>query len=62
MVVTAYIRNFIRNLVHAPSGMKRFQLLDGGDSCCLPVVAARLNPKLGLGYNDIDMQHALSER
>jgi len=61
MSVTAYIRHFISNLAHEPSGKKRFQLLDGGDTCCLPVVAARLNPEIGLHYNDIDMQHALSE-
>ena len=36
-------------------------MLDGGDTCCLPVVAARLNPELGLHYDDIDLQHALSE-
>ena len=36
-------------------------MLDGGDTRCLPVVAARLNPELGLHYTDIDMQHALSE-
>ena len=61
MTVTAYLRNFIREQVHKPSGKKRFQLLDGGDVGCLPVVSARLNPELGLHYNDIDMQHALSE-
>ena len=61
MEITAYIRHFIKNLVHAPSGKKRFQMLDGGDTRCLPVVAARLNPELGLHYTDIDMQHALSE-
>mmetsp|Transcript_6299 Transcript_6299/g.13616 ORF Transcript_6299/g.13616 Transcript_6299/m.13616 type:complete len:478 (-) Transcript_6299:553-1986(-) len=61
MSVAAYIRHFISNLMHEPSGKKRFQLLDGGDTCCLPVVSARLNPEIGLHYNDIDMQHALSE-
>ncbi len=60
MSVAAYLRHFIANLVHKPSGKKRFELLDGGDTCCLPVVAARLNPELGLHYNDIDMQHAVS--
>lgn len=28
---------------------------------CLPVVSARLNPELGLHYDDKDFQHALSE-
>jgi hypothetical protein len=60
MGVASYLRHFIANLKH-PSGKPRFQMLDGGDSCCLPVVAARLNPELGLHYDDIDFQHALSE-
>ena len=29
-------------------------------TCCLPVVAARLNPDIELPYDDIDLQHALS--
>lgn len=61
MAVSSYLRHFISNMIHEPSGKKRFQLLDGGDSGCLPVVAARLNPEIGLHYNDINMQHALSE-
>eukprot|EP00804_Cyclotella_cryptica_P010916 CCRYP_018966-RA/>CCRYP_018966-RA protein AED:0.11 eAED:0.11 QI:102/0.87/0.77/1/1/1/9/454/601 len=60
MKVAAYLRNFISNLTH-PNGQKRFQILDGGDTCCLPVVSARLNPDLGLHYDDKDLQHALSE-
>jgi glutamate decarboxylase len=55
----AYIRNFLRELKH-PSGKPRFQILDGGDDACLPVVAARLNPDIELTYDDIDLQHALS--
>jgi len=61
MDVAAYIRRFLASQVHEPSGKKRFQMLDGGDTNCLPVVAARINPELNLHYNDIDMQHALSE-
>ena len=60
MAVTSYLRHFIANMKH-PSGKPRFQMLDGGDTCCLPVVSARLNPDLGLHYDDIDFQHALSE-
>lgn len=60
MGVTAYLRHFLSNMKH-PSGENRFQMLDGGDTCCLPVVSARLNPELGLHYDDIDFQHALSE-
>ena len=59
MEIAAYIRQFIQNLVYEPTGEKRFELLDGGDTRCLPVVAARLNPRLGLHYNDIDMQVSL---
>mmetsp|Transcript_20035 Transcript_20035/g.33913 ORF Transcript_20035/g.33913 Transcript_20035/m.33913 type:complete len:607 (-) Transcript_20035:474-2294(-) len=60
MGVTSYLRHFLSNLKH-PSGKPRFQILDGGDTCCLPVVAARLNPELNLHYDDIDLQHCLSE-
>jgi glutamate decarboxylase len=55
----AFIRNFLMDLKH-PSGKHRFEMLDGGDSCCLPVVAARLNPEIQMPYDDIDLQHALS--
>jgi len=45
-----------------PDGKPRFELLDNGDTKCLPVVAARLNNADGcLKYNDIDFQHALAE-
>jgi len=60
MSVTRYLRQFLVGLKH-PSGKPRFQMLDGGDICCLPVVAARLNPEFVLHYDDIDFQHALSE-
>jgi len=60
MKVAKYIRDFLKKLVHT-NGKPRFQILDGGDSCCLPVVAARINPELGLLYDDIDLQHALAE-
>jgi glutamate/tyrosine decarboxylase-like PLP-dependent enzyme len=60
MSVAAFLRNFLSSLTH-PNGKKRFQILDGGDACCLPVVSARLNPELGLHYDDKDFQHALSE-
>lgn len=45
------------------SGKPRFEILDGGEHehGCLPVVGARLNKELGLTYDDIDLQHALSE-
>ena len=58
MGVTSYLRHFLSNLAH-PSGKPRFQILDGGDTCCLPVVAARLNPELNLHYDDIDSGYSL---
>lgn len=42
------------------NGKPRFELLDSGDNPALPVVAMRLNPELNLGYNDIDLQNAIS--
>jgi len=44
-------------------GEKRFVLLDGSAAGpALPVVAMRLNPKLNLAYDSIDLQHIISER
>merc|ERR1719399_164295 len=42
-------------------GLPRFVILDDGNSNCLPVVTACLNPELALPYDDIDLQHALGE-
>ena len=36
-------------------------ILDDGDSNCLPVVTAMLNPACKFNYNDIDLQNALSQ-
>ena len=41
--------------------MHRFILLDDGDETCLPVVTAMLNPECGFTYDDIDLQHVLSQ-
>lgn len=60
MKVASYLRDFLRNAKNV-DGINYFQLLDGGDTCCLPVVSARLNPALKARYDDIDLQHALSE-
>ena len=35
--------------------------LDHGDDHCLPVVTAMLNPECGFSYDDIDLQHVLSQ-
>jgi glutamate/tyrosine decarboxylase-like PLP-dependent enzyme len=60
MKVASYLRESLRNMKNA-DGINYFQILDGGDRSCLPVVAARLNPELDVPYDDIDLQHALSE-
>jgi hypothetical protein len=38
-----------------------FVFLDDGSEGCLPVVTAMLNPECGLSYDDIDLQHILSQ-
>lgn len=54
---------FIRAGLNAMTkdGKPRFTMLDDGDDGCLPVVTAMLNPALNLEYDDIDLQHALSQ-
>lgn len=42
-------------------GKPRFIILDHGQDNCLPVVTARLNPNCHLEYDDIALQHALSQ-
>eukprot|EP00928_Gymnodinium_smaydae_P058198 TRINITY_DN4142_c0_g1_i2.p1 TRINITY_DN4142_c0_g1~~TRINITY_DN4142_c0_g1_i2.p1 ORF type:complete len:532 (-),score=122.29 TRINITY_DN4142_c0_g1_i2:181-1722(-) len=54
-----FLRDGLKSMTF--NGKKRFEILDAGDIHCLPVVAARLNPELNLGYNDIDLQHAIAE-
>lgn len=61
MNVASCIRTFLKDLKH-PNGLPRFQIVDGGNNCCLPVVAARLNPEVQLRYNDIDFHRAISTR
>jgi glutamate decarboxylase len=39
----------------------RFVILDDGDTHCLPVVTAMLNPDADFTYDDIDLQHVLSQ-
>ena len=43
------------------NGKPLFVMLDDGDTGCLPVVTAMLNPELGLHYNDIDLQHTIAQ-
>lgn len=61
MAVTQFIRSSLMAMKR-PDGEPHFELLDDGDKHCLPVFAARLNNEDGvLAYNDIDLQHALTE-
>jgi len=43
------------------NGHPRFIILDDGAQDCLPVVTAMLNPECNFTYDDIDMQHVLSQ-
>ena len=54
-----HVRDGLRAMSY--NGMPRFVILDDGDHGCLPVVTARLNPECQLGYNDVDLEHALSQ-
>ncbi|MEE2789306.1 MAG: pyridoxal-dependent decarboxylase [Myxococcota bacterium] len=55
----AYIRTALGALTY--EGKPRFIFLDHGDSGCLPVVTAMLNPACEFTYDDIDLQHVLSQ-
>ncbi|CAE8621513.1 unnamed protein product [Polarella glacialis] len=52
-----YLRDHLKALTY--KGQPRFVMLDAGDTNCLPVVAAYLNPALELPYDDIDLQHTM---
>lgn len=53
------IRHHLQKMTY--QGKPRFIMLDDGDSHCLPVVSAMINPECQLNYNDIDLQNALSQ-
>ena len=55
----SFLRDGLRAMEH--EGKPRFVLLDDGDQHCLPVVTAMLNPEAGFTYDDIDLQHVLSQ-
>jgi len=59
MGVAKHIRDGLKSM--RLYGKPTFEILDGGDAHCLPVVPARLNPELDLPFNDIDLQHAIAE-
>mmetsp|Transcript_96577 Transcript_96577/g.249708 ORF Transcript_96577/g.249708 Transcript_96577/m.249708 type:complete len:516 (+) Transcript_96577:70-1617(+) len=52
-----YLRDALKKMTF--NGKPHFVLLDAGDTHCLPVVAAYLNPDLNLPYDDIDLQHVM---
>ena len=54
-----FIRDGLQALTY--QGRPRFIFLDHGDTECLPVVSAMLNPECRFSYNDIDLQHVLSQ-
>ena len=54
-----FLRDGLKAMTY--QGKPRFVILDDGDEHCLPVVTAMLNPECELYYNDIDLQHALSQ-
>lgn len=59
-----HVAKFLRDglLAMTSSGKPRFIICDDGDQGCLPVVAGYLNPALDVAYDDIDLQHQVSER
>jgi len=62
MAVAAYLRKFLMDAKDPATGKHIFLSLDCGDTHCLPVVGARLNPEVTLNhFTDIDFQHALYE-
>ena len=54
-----FIRQGLKAMTY--QGKPRFVFLDDGDEGCLPVVTAMLNPDCQLSYDDIDLQHVISQ-
>lgn len=54
-----FVRDGLKSMTY--QGKPRFIMLDDGDQNCLPVVTAMLNPDCGFTYDDIDLQHVLSQ-
>ena len=54
-----FIRDGLKEMTF--EGKPRFLMLDDGDENCLPVVTAMLNPECGFTFDDIDLQHVLSQ-
>jgi len=58
MANAKYLRDELKKMKHS-DGRPKFIMLDTGDTGCLPVVTAYLNPDLKLPYDDIDLQHQM---
>jgi glutamate decarboxylase len=58
MEISKYIRSSLAAMTYG--GKPRFEMLDAGNTGCLPVVAARMNPAQNFPFDDIDFQHAIS--
>jgi len=54
-----FLRDGLKAMTY--EGKPRLIILDQGDESCLPVVGAMLNPECGFTYDDIDLQHVLSQ-
>jgi len=58
MANAKHLRDALKSVKHG-DGRPKFVILDAGDTFCLPVVTAMLNPELKLPYDDIDLQHQM---
>lgn len=54
-----FLREGLESMTYG--GKHRFVVLDDGEERCLPVVTAMLNPECEFTYDDIDLQHVLSQ-
>jgi len=61
MNVCTYIRKELKSMMSEDGKTPIFAMLDDGDTGCLPVVAAMVNPELKAPYDDIDLQYELGK-
>lgn len=59
--VAEFLRRHLQSMMMPDGKTPRFRILDAAPKACLPVVTAMLNPDAKCGYDDIALQHALSE-
>jgi len=55
-----YLRDALKAMKYK-DGRPYFEMLDAGDTKCLPVVTLMLNPELKLPFDDIDLQHQIQQ-